>query len=44
MMIFVLYLLMVYFNPRPREEGDNTNENKKRYQQHFNPRPREEGD
>ena len=44
MMIFVLYLLMVYFNPRPREEGDYSRKHNERDQQHFNPRPREEGD
>ena len=38
------YFRIMYFNPRPREEGD-LNYNDRRLQiQYFNPRPREEGD
>ena len=33
-----------YFNPRPREEGDNGDKCDKKQIIHFNPRPREEGD
>ena len=34
----------IYFNPRPREEGDcDLHTNIQRFG-HFNPRPREEGD
>ena len=34
----------IYFNPRPREEGDFTIVLKTVVQDDFNPRPREEGD
>ena len=34
----------VYFNPRPREEGDVTHAQRSAGRGHFNPRPREEGD
>ena len=34
----------VYFNPRPREEGDFNEILDSDYHQNFNPRPREEGD
>ena len=33
-----------YFNPRPREEGDDSIELSQPQALHFNPRPREEGD
>ena len=33
-----------YFNPRPREEGDQSRRNYPQKARHFNPRPREEGD
>ena len=33
-----------YFNPRPREEGDNPIKQTTFSYKHFNPRPREEGD
>ena len=33
-----------YFNPRPREEGDQNYGIFQRCACHFNPRPREEGD
>ena len=33
-----------YFNPRPREEGDCSDNANYRLLQYFNPRPREEGD
>ena len=35
---------MFYFNPRPREEGDDYKQGKKGLPFYFNPRPREEGD
>ena len=38
------YLLVSYFNPRPREEGDFPTCRRKAFHFHFNPRPREEGD
>ena len=34
----------IYFNPRPREEGDSVWSLILTYQNYFNPRPREEGD
>ena len=34
----------LYFNPRPREEGDIVINGSWRYPSNFNPRPREEGD
>ena len=34
----------VYFNPRPREEGDKTTTTTYQKTYNFNPRPREEGD
>ena len=34
----------VYFNPRPREEGDRGRKVSAFYLRNFNPRPREEGD
>ena len=34
----------MYFNPRPREEGDNTAHIYAKSLTYFNPRPREEGD
>jgi len=37
-------LLLEYFNPRPREEGDQTDNGKRAVYAYFNPRPREEGD
>ena len=36
--------LKTYFNPRPREEGDNPELMKGADNGYFNPRPREEGD
>ena len=33
-----------HFNPRPREEGDDTENGPKSIGIYFNPRPREEGD
>ena len=36
--------LFVYFNPRPREEGDHADGDRGGYRRYFNPRPREEGD
>ena len=33
-----------YFNPRPREEGDDTPSKFLLLETDFNPRPREEGD
>ena len=33
-----------YFNPRPREEGDQKIKQTAKTDYHFNPRPREEGD
>ena len=36
--------IVVYFNPRPREEGDYGRLQAYTQQLHFNPRPREEGD
>ena len=35
---------LVYFNPRPREEGDKENYAFNLSGLYFNPRPREEGD
>ena len=35
---------MIYFNPRPREEGDKVIFPFSSVTAHFNPRPREEGD
>ena len=35
---------VVYFNPRPREEGDLLRERFYKPRRYFNPRPREEGD
>ena len=35
---------IIYFNPRPREEGDKTRPERAFTTTHFNPRPREEGD
>ena len=35
---------MLYFNPRPREEGDVTGIRLIKTLSNFNPRPREEGD
>ena len=35
---------LLYFNPRPREEGDRTPANVISTKFYFNPRPREEGD
>ena len=34
----------IYFNPRPREEGDTGNKKLTVVHIYFNPRPREEGD
>ncbi len=34
----------LYFNPRPREEGDAEADKRRNITYHFNPRPREEGD
>ena len=34
----------VYFNPRPREEGDLGEGKTPLFTNYFNPRPREEGD
>ena len=34
----------MYFNPRPREEGDDWSGVTPLLDMHFNPRPREEGD
>ena len=34
----------MYFNPRPREEGDEKYRKLDAHGRHFNPRPREEGD
>ena len=39
----LLYRLL-YFNPRPRKEGDTFGEASKSQANHFNPRPRKEGD
>ena len=36
--------MTVYFNPRPREEGDASSVGYKPQSDDFNPRPREEGD
>ena len=36
--------LTVYFNPRPREEGDSGLVFSEFKENYFNPRPREEGD
>ena len=36
--------LVLGFNPRPREEGDNIVANVIPHEKSFNPRPREEGD
>ena len=36
--------MTLYFNPRPREEGDYKTSNTYRVCFYFNPRPREEGD
>ena len=38
------YNVSLYFNPRPREEGDCAAVRRHAYHLHFNPRPREEGD
>ena len=37
-------MIVLYFNPRPREEGDATLKTFGDFHRHFNPRPREEGD
>ena len=37
-------LAFVYFNPRPREEGDKSETSSEPSHENFNPRPREEGD
>ena len=37
-------LILVNFNPRPREEGDIITKTSKSTKRNFNPRPREEGD
>ena len=34
----------LYFNPRPREEGDSPTSSSRAIRADFNPRPREEGD
>ena len=34
----------LYFNPRPREEGDHISSGTRSHISYFNPRPREEGD
>ena len=39
-----IFLYARDFNPRPREEGDDFELEKKAKFTHFNPRPREEGD
>ena len=38
------YTAPLYFNPRPREEGDFLIHILTNTQKYFNPRPREEGD
>ena len=38
------YTAPLYFNPRPREEGDKSRSKKLSRSGNFNPRPREEGD
>ena len=38
------YMIVMYFNPRPREEGDQVSRAIKVFGKYFNPRPREEGD
>ena len=40
----VLVIVSIYFNPRPREEGDFVMINSIFVPRDFNPRPREEGD
>ena len=37
-------VIVMYFNPRPREEGDLRVSVKSDFIDYFNPRPREEGD
>ena len=39
-----VFSLVSYFNPRPREEGDDVISLRTRSKKNFNPRPREEGD
>ena len=41
---FPSYLFFLYFNPRPREEGDKVVISTSSCALNFNPRPREEGD
>ena len=36
--------ICIYFNPRPRKEGDKVGCLFKRHRTYFNPRPRKEGD
>ena len=43
-MLLSLSTTIGYFNPRPREEGDEFRPRQIQNQNHFNPRPREEGD
>ena len=41
---FVEFVVIFYFNPRPRKEGDGTNSSAVNWAIYFNPRPRKEGD
>ncbi len=34
----------MYFNPRPRKEGDTKKDRQRKILSYFNPRPRKEGD
>ena len=44
MIIIKATISILYFNPRPRKEGDRGKEKKCLRMDYFNPRPRKEGD
>ena len=44
MLHLLMLIVLLYFNPRPREEGDTVNKTIRVQTSNFNPRPREEGD
>ena len=43
-MWYSIVIVLCYFNPRPRKEGDMSTLDSKRSPLYFNPRPRKEGD
>ena len=43
-MWYSIVIVLCYFNPRPRKEGDTGQAQKRGQTKYFNPRPRKEGD